>query len=129
MAMPRTMHQPHMYRNHRCENLTSLYSSFGVLELERYSDASSQIYVSHPFAGRTHKCRNSPGKSMSMNWQYAAPLHISSILAKRESSDWLTQASMSCRERLSVVTDVEYTLTAILSVVEGGHLKEDVFPD
>ena len=72
---------------------------------------------------------NSPGKSMSMNWQYAAPLHISSIFAKRESSDWLTQASMSCRERLSVVTDVEYTLTAILSVVEGGHLKEDVFPD
>ena len=66
---------------------------------------------------------------MSMNWQYAAPLHISSILVKRESSDWLTQASMSCRERLSVVTDVEYTLTAILSVVEGGHLKEDVFPD
>ena len=26
---------------------------------------------------------------------------------------WLTQASMSCRERLSVVTDVEYTFTAI----------------
>ena len=69
---------------------------------------------------------------MSMNWQYAAPLHISSILVKRESSDWLTQASMSCRERLSVVTDVEYTFTAIpmpVVVCYGGmgDLKQDVF--
>ncbi len=50
---------------------------------------------------------------MSMNWQYAAPVHISSILEKCESRLLLTHASMSCLDRLSVVTDVEYTFTAI----------------
>ena len=66
---------------------------------------------------------------MSMNWQYAAPLHISSILVKRESSDWLTQASMSCRERLSVVTDVEYTFTAIPNPDASCLLRRDGRPE
>ena len=49
---------------------------------------------------------------MSMNWQYADPVHISSIFVYFEAKQSLIHASISWRERLSVVTDVEYTLTA-----------------
>merc|ERR1712008_228369 len=49
-----------------------------------------------------------------MNWQYAEPEHISSILTYLVCKQSLTQANISCRDKFSVVTDVLYTLTAIL---------------
>merc|ERR1719162_767164 len=49
-----------------------------------------------------------------MNWQYAEPEHISSILMYLVCKQSLTQANISCRDKFSVVTDVLYTLTAIL---------------
>merc|ERR1719162_518982 len=48
-----------------------------------------------------------------MNWQYAEPEHISSILMYLVCKQSLTQANISCRDKFSVVTDVLYTLTAI----------------
>merc|ERR1719350_721855 len=48
-----------------------------------------------------------------MNWQYAEPEHISSILTYLVCKQSLTQANISCRDKFSVVTDVLYTLTAI----------------
>merc|ERR1740137_343865 len=49
-----------------------------------------------------------------MNWQYVEPEHISSILMYLVCKQSLTQANISCRDKFSVVTDVLYTLTAIL---------------
>merc|ERR1719350_846350 len=49
-----------------------------------------------------------------MNWQYAEPEHISSILTYLVCKQSLTQANISCRDKFSVVTDVLYTLTAIV---------------
>merc|ERR1712083_390298 len=45
-----------------------------------------------------------------MNWQYAEPEHISSILTYLVCKQSLTQANISCRDKFSVVTDVLYTL-------------------
>merc|ERR1719305_1212738 len=52
-----------------------------------------------------------------MNWQYAEPEHISSILTYLVCKQSLTQANISCRDKFSVVTDVLYMLTAILFFV------------
>merc|ERR1719446_163269 len=43
-----------------------------------------------------------------MNWQYAEPEHISSILTYLVCKQSLTQANISCRDKFSVVTDVIY---------------------
>ena len=55
------------------------------------------------------------GKSMSINWQYPAPEHISSIFEYLVCKQSLTQANISCRDKLSVVTLVLYTLTAMMT--------------
>ena len=60
----------------------------------------------------SQNARHLPGNNISMNWQYAEPVHISSIFVYFEAKQSLIHASISWRERLSVVTDVEYTLTA-----------------
>ena len=51
-----------------------------------------------------------PGQNSS---EVLLPEHNCSIFVRFNCSDSLIQASMSCRLRLSLVTDVEYTFTAI----------------
>ena len=67
--------------------------------------------------------KNLLGKSMSINWQYPAPEHISSILEYLVCRQSLTQANISCLDKLSVVTLVLYTLTAIIPSVTVGKTQ------
>jgi len=84
-------------------------------------------YNLQPLHTFIYNLNNLPGKSISINWQYAAPVHSSSILVKFDAKQSLTHANISCRLRLSVVTFVEYTLTAAMIKTENikyTHTKE-----
>merc|ERR1719175_355266 len=66
---------------------------------------------------------------MSMSWQYAAPVPISSIFPICDCRLPFTQASMSCLERFWQTTEVLKTLTAMATKKElggGGGLQSSV---
>jgi len=90
---------------HKCFTWRVIYLN---VFLQPVTDAQHIFsYTLQPLHTFIYNLSNLPGKSISINWQYAAPVHSSSILVKFDAKQSLTHANISCRLRLSVVTFVE----------------------
>jgi hypothetical protein len=108
---------------HKCSTFDCIRSDISkcfpkaTYRCSAYIQLQSTAFI-HIFRYSLH---NLPGNSISINWQYAAPVHSSSILVKFDAKQSLTHANISCRLRFSVVTFVEYTLTA--AIIKTGNIK------